>query len=667
MKRLAPLFLLLFFSCYAKAQTPCSKGWELVQKLNATHIAPLAVDDTLSSRLFSEFFLTIDPEATLVTKADMDGLREFRLHLDDDSMEPACPFLQAAEKVYQFSIERYSKFADSLLARPLSFRESEYGPPLSDPQETFSATYAELKTRWIREFKIEALMRMYRQSKNGSLMTEAQATDRLRATTRKSMERMKSANVSKVLEAAFLKSLAHIYDPHTEYFSEEEMKAFEDSINPEALSFGMEFEDSRVGEIKVARLAPGGPAWNSSQVNQGDIITLVELEAGDEHDIQDLDALSLSQLLDAPEVTTTTISLRKASGEVRRVELTKSRIENTENLITGFVLKGKHTYGYISLPSFYTVAENEANNGCANDVAKEILKLTGDKIEALILDLRFNGGGSMKEAIDLAGIFIDAGPLAIMQTRDEPAFTLKDMNRGVAYAGPLIVMVSKASASASELVAAALQDYQRAIIVGSPSYGKATGQVILPVNESAPKPSFVKVTQERLFRITGKSLQQTGVQVDYHLPGIMDVLIPGEISERYSFAPTTITKKTYYKPYTPWLPAGGSDLIAASHQRVSTSQDFARMNDLGRAFRKPVPLGKAAFFKLMDEIAEWSENPDPSASQVLFTVKNTAANERVFSIDPYHQQINAGQIDDIRKSFYLREVSLILDDILNFR
>src|SRR6185295_15214954 len=177
--------------------------------------------------------------------------------------------------------------------------------------------------------------------------------------------------------------------------------------------------------------------------------------------------------------------IKKADGSERSVSLWKEKREedDDDNKVKSFLLKGSKTIGFLSLPAFYEDWENEKGiNGCANDVAKEILKLKKESIEGLILDLRYNGGGSMQEAVELAGIFVDAGPVGQYKTREAKVYTLKDVNRGTIYDGPLMVLVNGYSASASEMVAGTLQDYNRAVIVGSPTYGKATAQVVLPMD-----------------------------------------------------------------------------------------------------------------------------------------------------------------------------------------
>jgi carboxyl-terminal processing protease len=193
-------------------------------------------------------------------------------------------------------------------------------------------------------------------------------------------------------------------------------------------------------------------------------------------------------------------------------------------------------------------------------VAKEILELKKEHISGLILDLRYNGGGSLEEAIELAGLFIDAGPLAQARDRDAKPYVLRDVNRGTVFDGPLILLVNGYSASASEVIAGSLQDYNRALIVGTPTYGKASAQVILPLDtninlgEAAslkPTGSFLKLTVSRLYRVTGASVQATGVQPDILLPVPPGAEFRREADAPFALSPTTVDANKYYRPYPP--------------------------------------------------------------------------------------------------------------------
>ena len=275
-------------------------------------------------------------------------------------------------------------------------------------------------------------------------------------------------------------------------------------------------------------------------------------------------------------------------------------MNDDEDKVKGFILRGAQTVGYISLPAFYEDWEDSRGvKGCANDVATEVIKLKKENISGLILDLRYNGGGSVQEAVELAGIFIDAGPVAQIKTRDAKVITLKDVNRGTVYDGPLLLLVNGSSASASEMVAGTLQDYNRALIVGSPTYGKATAQVVLPMdtaidlntyNGKAQASSYIKMTIEKLYRITGNTAQRTGVQPDVTLPDPPDALTQREADEKFALPAITIEANKYYKPLAP-LPIAAAQ--AAARKAMDSSAFFVE------ARQHPSPVKKQAISRYL--------------------------------------------------------------------
>lgn len=652
----------------SNAQDVCARAREVLQRLNGTHLYPLEIDDSLSARLFDEYFHTLDPEGDLLTTDAIKELDRFRFRLDDELSSSRCEFLDASRAVYTTRLKRVRVFADSMLRKPLVLDAKRYAATAGITDVSRRATEKDLMQKLAGKYQLDILGKMYEQSRGSAPdpSLEPKARESVRQSLIKSIDRALNdeAALRSYTETSFLKTLPRTFDPHSEFFSQEEMEAFEGSLNPEALSFGIELEDTRWGEVSVVRLAPGGPAWNSSQIHEGDILVAVTFDDAEEYDVREMDAVETTALLNLPEKPSAKLTFRTTGGLTRVIALQKSKIENTDNLVSGLVLKGKHTFGYISLPSFYTATENEIGHGCANDVAKEILKLKREKIEGLILDLRFNGGGSIKEAIDLAGIFIDVGPLAIIEMRGEQPMIIKDMTRGLAYDGPLIVMISKASASASELVAAALQDHKRAVIVGSNSYGKATGQLIVPVNEQGDKASFLKVTHERLYRITGASLQQSGLQVDFELPDVIQALLPGEVTLRYAMLPITTNKKTYYQPYAAWKPNVSPELVKASMARIAASEGFEAVAALKAKLREPIPLESALLFDFLADFEKLTARLSQASNRGGYTVANSMANEQVFAVDKYHHELSEKHKAEIESSIYVQEVCHILEDLL---
>src|SRR5258708_816779 len=390
--------------------------------------------------------------------------------------------------------------------------------------------------------------------------------------------------VDNTIGISYCQALAACYDPHTAYFPPEEKDAFEGQLGNKALGFGLSLNEDEDGKTQIGRLKPGSPAFQSGGLNEGDKILSIQWDEKEAIDVSGASLPEISEMLATTGGTKMTMVVKKADGTTRPVTLHKERLnkEEDEDKVKGFVLKGARTIGYISLPAFYTDWEdNRGINGCANDVAREIIKMKKENMEGLVLDLRYNGGGSIEEAVELSGIFIDAGPVAQIKTKDPKIVTLKDVNRGTVWDGPLLLLVNGSSASASEMVAGTLQDYNRALIVGSPTYGKATAQVVLPMDTSlnldtytghSEAASYIKITTSRLYRISGATAQMSGVQPNISLPEPPNPLQQPQPAEKFPLPPPATQPPKYYNPLAP-LPI---EALEASAQKEIATDSFFR-------------------------------------------------------------------------------------------
>jgi carboxyl-terminal processing protease len=294
-------------------------------------------------------------------------------------------------------------------------------------------------------------------------------------------------------------------------------------------SAGLAVEENDKGDKTIGYLQPGGSAWKSGQLHKGDVILKVKI-SGVEKEVADIGAEELEDILSGTKSGDVEITYKTVAGVVKSTKLLLEKVTDEEEKVKSYVVKANKKIGYINLPGFYSREDDFKNlkyDGCANDVSKEIIKLRKDNIEGLILDLRDNGGGSMWEAMQLAGIFIDVGPLASIKDKDGKVSFLKDPNRGTIYDGPLMVLINGQSASASEFLSATLQDYNRAVIVGGTTYGKGTSQTLQPldtnkINESKKYEDFVKVTESKFYRVNGSTVQWKGVEPDIMLPDFFE-------------------------------------------------------------------------------------------------------------------------------------------------
>jgi carboxyl-terminal processing protease len=670
MRVLCLCILLLGFNSalLGQAQHSCFHARLIIKSINDKHLTPQAIDDSLSLRIFSELFYQLDKSGEYFSKEDVEQLSHIRFQIDDHINDNLCNVLPAFRETYLKKIKTTRSYIDSLLQRPLNYTIQEFYD-FGHVAHHASATESIRKKKITKELKFEILNAVYRKSQGSSdqsifAQQEADARQRIRNKKINALSRLidNPVTLENFITKSFLKAVALSFDPHTEYFSQEEIKEFEAALSMEETSFGFELTQSEMGEIAIAQLIPGGPAWVTNELHVGDVLIEIKTEK-ETYDMLDFDEDEAQALLKSQDFLKAEIKVRKSNGETRDISLEKSKVENSENLISSFVLKGERKIGYINLPGFFTDFENGKVNGCANAVAKEILKLKSEQIEGLILDLRFNGGGSILEAIELAGIFIDVGPLALVKEKDQMPVVLKDLNKGMAYNGPLAVMVNGGSASASELVAAALQDYNRAIIVGSKTFGKATGQVVLPVEVGHEENGFVKITIERICRVTGASIQQEGIDPDIILPDFISSFFEREQMLRNSFPPQSVVKKVYYTPLTGYSISSIKDL---SFKRMEVSQQFNSVEKLSTLLSAPISLEKNKFFK-NNEILEATLAGIQDSTTLVYEVINTKLNNSLLILDNYHREINKRSQEEIMNSFYIRETYNIINDLIASR
>ncbi len=416
--------------------------------------------------------------------------------------------------------------------------------------------------------------------------------------------------------------------------------------------FGFNLDEDEDGNVTIKNLAPGSSAFKSGMINKGDKMISIQWEGSKPIDVSGASAEEIGEMLSANNHAKATITFIKADGTKRQVELAKEQQEDTgdNNKVKSYLLKGAKTIGYISLPSFYEDWEDKRSiNGCSNDVAKEILKLKKENIDGLILDVRYNGGGSVMEAVDLAGIFIDAGPITQFKLKEPKPITLKDGNRGTIYDGPLTLMVNGFSASASELLAGTLQDYHRALIVGSSTYGKATGQRILPLDttinmneniDNIHTPSFLKLTISQLYRVTGSTAQFKGVVPDIILPDATDAYDTKEKNEPFAILPNNIDANKYYLPNNP-LPINllqeKGMLYEKEEPYFSTIAEYINKKKVSRK-REDVSLKLDDLLKNLPKAKDDEDDEDkaefaePKKETEVYTVSlNSYENERVKS------------------------------------
>lgn len=661
MKRGAAGLLLIVLSvvAYAQPDSPCGRAAALVKLIEKNHVQPIPFNHDWSKRVFNNLFDELDPLHVYFTQADLDAFSAQQSKLDSlIKINKHCAWLMDVSNLFKKRVSEYNLWVEKSLGKSFDYTAREQFDMAHFPAEKFSATPQALESYRKSYLKFLMLMRMYVESLADSTQREILTHELFARKNIRKKELQKLADVERegfqaYTDNAFLKAIALAYDPHTAYLSDTENNELRERLSDENQSFGFSVTENETGSFIVSDLIPGGPAWNSNAIRDGDIVLSVMLPDNRDLHAMDYDLEDFEAAIESPAITTATFTLRKSDGQLATVTLAKEKVRSLENTVSGYVLTGTKKVGYIPLPSFYFDRGN-ASGGAAGDVAKAIIKLNKENIEGLILDLRFNGGGSMQEAIELAGIFIDFGPVIMHKMADQTIVVSKDMTRGTIYNGPLIILVNGYSASASEVLACSLQDHKRALIVGGRTFGKATGQNVLPLPGS--KTEFAKITSLKIYRINGKTYQHRGVQPDIVLPDITQSLGGREEDYPYALASDSVSKKAYYT----LLPMKDiKPLVQKSHDRVQQSTAFKNTRQMQQDLLQPVPLDAAGFYRYLTK-------PDAgqSADQAL-TVTNTAFDNSLLAFDAFRKALHEKSVKEIRESFYIQEAyNIMLDYIL---
>ncbi len=645
----------------------------------ANHVSPPVVDDAFSSWVFDRFLDELDPEHLIFLKGEVEALAQYRLTVDSEFQGQGWSFIPALQPIYRNALGRTISVVDGLTAHKV-LATSGY----LTHDSTWADTAEELKGRIRARLKAEVVERLafmrrgspdageseFIETKSASALTAAKAF--VLRNLRRAL--VAPADMERNLSERYLGTIARAFDPHSAYLSATDIEDFVSSLSNEGYFFGFSLGENERGEIVIEHLIPGGSAWRSGLLNTGDVIIGLQWAGRERVDVRGATLDEVDEILNEDNHAELLLEVAKVSGATERVALRKERMKNEENIVKSVILEAATKVGYISLPGFYTDWGDEDGARCANDVAREILKLKKEDVTALILDLRNNGGGSLLEAVAMVGIFVDAGPVSV--TRERRGETLlKDINRGMVFGGPLIVMVNGRSASASEFVAAALQDHNRAIIVGSRTFGKSTGQALLPLEQDATQGgvakaglSYAKVTVQKIYRVTGKTVQQAGVTPDIAIPDVYDSIPYREAVLSRSLPMDSTTKKTWFRPLSP-LPV--DTLRHLSEARVAGDKRFDSVRKLAGLIASSgdddrISLDAREHFQNAAPVYQLLQALD-SAGDSQFTVTHHPFDAQRMEIDDYLQRANAAWRERLVGDMQLGEAFRIANDYIELQ
>jgi carboxyl-terminal processing protease len=673
-------FLLLFisFSIFG-ANRKCEQVDLLVSVLENYHVEDLTLMSEDFQNIRKNFLQRVDRYNLFLTKSDVQNL----LAINDD-----CAFVEAVYKTLSKSktecFDKYTKILSTNL--DLSNDESfEFYESIEDASGSKEAL-AKRQKQFLKYMVMMDMLEGYslETSKDFQLQDQMKIQENVKEYFTIEADGEKEEDKTDRMAEKYLKAIANYFDPHSTFFSLDQKKVWDEGLTKEVMTFGVSFDENDEGEIVVSRLIPGGAAWKSGEIHEGDKLLAFQCKGEEKHSTDNMDIRKVNRILKSSISDAIELKLEKEGGQTIEIELKQEKEIVEDNLITSFILKGEKKIGYIQLPGFYSGFEGYQSVGCANDVAKELMKLKQEGIDGVILDLRYNGGGSMKEALELAGIFIDQGPLLVLDAKFDKPRTQIDRNRGAIYDGPMAVMVNGASASASEIVSMILQDYNRALILGGRTYGKATAQGMLPLdtmafsNKSAkmkqPDASmgFVKITMNKIYSVKLNTYQKNGVQPDVSYPYVFEGLIGKESDEPRALTSDKVDKTIYNFSPLPKFPVEA--LKRNSKDRIAQDSLFqlvielnANIEELNSNLDASIPLNIEEYMKILLSYFKLEEKLEKVAYRVAsaYEVVNTSFENEIIEMSEIFEERNNRSKERLLKDIELEEAYSILKDLIN--
>ena len=544
--------VIIFFELSANKFDDPNKDKLLVELvsvvLDRLHYDPKIIDDDFSKSVYDDYIKAIDPQKRFLLKSDIEKFDQYKLLIDDQIKSSSIDFFNLTYETLMSRVDEVESFYIDILDNPFDFNIDEnlntdfeqldYALGLNDK---ISIWRKRLKLSTLDGFATKKIVQEEKDSLDDS-EKELKSDIELEIESRNAiLENLKDFfDFNDDLErkdwfSIYLNSIVNQFDPHTVYLAPQAKDVFDQNISGRFQGIGARLLKKNQ-QVEIAEIIIGGPVWRDKLLNVGDLILGVS-QNPDEEPV-DISIMKLSDAVDlikGEKGTKVYLMVKRVDGGIEQVEITRDIVELEETYAkSSLIYQESKKFGFITLPSFYIDFNDYGQRNAASDIKKEILKLKNENVNGIIMDLRGNGGGSLKTAVDITGFFIDKGPVVQVKSIGGRKEVLKDTDPSVIWDGPLVILVNEFSASASEILAAALQDYNRAIIIGSKqTYGKGTVQNVLSLNQfisgnTYGELGFIKLTTDKFYRISGGSTQLKGVKSDIVLPNRYSYIDIGE-------------------------------------------------------------------------------------------------------------------------------------------
>ena len=651
--------------------------------LEKGHYSPIAINDDFSKKVYTKYLEGIDPTKRFFLQSDIDDFSKYELSIDDMIKEKDLTFFEITNSKLLLRMAESRKIYAEVLKSPLDFEVDE-SINLDYENQPFCKSKTELTDRWRKQLKLQILASI---SDKQKLEEESKAKDA--AYTMKSFQEiekevransLKSLNeyfdfIEKELDrndwfSMFLNAIVERFDPHTFYFSPEEKDKFDISMSGSFQGIGARLQKKN-DAVEVTELISGGPAWRGKVLEAGDLILKVGQGKDDPIDVAGMRLDDVVKKIKGPKGTEVRLTVKKVDGSIKIVSIIRDEVETEETFAkSSIVEKNGKKIGIIYLPKFYISFENKQNRDAFKDVAIEVERLKEQNVDGIVMDLRDNGGGSLETVVKMVGLFISEGPVVQVKAQGRTPEVMPDPDSSVKYDGPLVVMINNFSASASEIFAAAIQDYNRGIVVGSKqSYGKGTVQNVIDLNQFITGNTYgdlgaLKTTIQKFYRINGGSTQREGVKSDIVFPDRFAYLDMGERDEECALPWDRVAPAKYTA-----LNNNFTNIVENAKKRISENEDFKLIEENAKWIFDRKDINKYSLnyneynrqLKIADNKIKKFQVITKYNNQLKFL--SLPYEVRLFSTDTLLKQKRERWHEDLQNDIYINETLNIISEI----
>ncbi|MEM6265477.1 MAG: carboxy terminal-processing peptidase [Bacteroidota bacterium] len=664
----------------------------MMRGLNSGHYQAQDVDDAFSEEVFDLYLKRMDYNKRYFTQEDIEALKTYHHDIDNEVQVGNYEFFDASLERLRKGMTLAKGYYKEILDAPFDFDKKE--EIVIDPDKLdYAADDMDLRERWRKILKYQTLVRLHNmmedqeEAKEKGTMEkeltyaemEAKAREKVRKNYDDTFKRIDKLT-TKDWRNRYVDAIANTFDPHTGYFPPKDKENFDIQMSGRLEGIGATLVEQADGYIKVDRIVPGSASYRQGELKAGDLILKVAQAGAEPVDVVDMRLDEAVKMIRGKKGTEVRLTVKKLDGTTKVIPIVRDIVELEETYAKSTILDTDETdqkVGYIKLPKFYSNFNSSDGRTSFKDVAREIEKLKAEGVEKIILDLRNNGGGSLQDVVDMVGLFIPQGPVVQVKSRTGRPYVLTDRDPRVQFDGSLAVMVNQYSASASEILAAAIQDYGRGVIVGSTStFGKGTVQrfinldnFVVDNNDGITPLGAVKLTTQKFYRINGGATQLKGVTPDIILPDSYQFLDIGEREQEYSMPWDEIRPVKYDAWMEPALKPFLSKARKNSQARVKDNSTFQLLEENAHRLKSQrdqavYPLDYAGYDSFQKKTEEAADRFRDVFKEINgFDVANLPQSLKEIEGDEVKEKANEEWIEDIKQDPYIYETLMILNDI----